>query len=120
VRQLLNDARADKAKELIQEYARGEREALTLVNGILTDAGISLDHFMTEALRDRIHEVETIDRLILIAKTRRNDALRRSSGVARSSAKYCDAACTRSKTASSRRVRGELVPELPPAEGKTA
>jgi hypothetical protein len=37
---------------------------------------MSLEHFMTKALRDRIDEIERIDRLISIAETRRNAALR--------------------------------------------
>jgi hypothetical protein len=75
VRQVLDDARADKAKKLVQEYVRGEREAVTLING-LTDAGVSLDTFMTEALREKINDIERIDRLTAIAETRRNAALR--------------------------------------------
>jgi len=73
---VLDDARADKAKELVQEYVRGEREAVTLVNELLTDAGTSMDSFMTKVLRDRIDEIERIDRLTAIAETRRNAALR--------------------------------------------
>jgi hypothetical protein len=73
---VLDDARADKAKELAQEYARGERDAVTLVNELLTDAGVSMDTFMTKALRKRIDEIERIDRLTTIAETRRNAALR--------------------------------------------
>ena len=73
---VLDDARADKAKELAQEYVRGERDAVTLVNELLTDAGVSMDTFMTKALRKRIDEIERIDRLTTIAETRRNAALR--------------------------------------------
>jgi hypothetical protein len=73
---VLDDARADKAKELVQEYVQGEREAVTLVNELLTDAGTSMDSFMTKVLRDRIDEIERIDRLTAIAETRRNAALR--------------------------------------------
>ncbi|HVI64349.1 MAG TPA: hypothetical protein VM910_17455, partial [Bradyrhizobium sp.] len=64
---VLDDARADKAKELAQEYVRGERDAVTLVNELLTDAGVSMDTFMTKALRKRIDEIERIDRLTTIA-----------------------------------------------------
>ena len=60
----------------MQEYVRGEREAVTLVNELLTDAGTSMDSFMTKVLRDRIDEIERIDRLTAIAETRRNAALR--------------------------------------------
>ena len=73
---VLDEARADKAEELVQEYVRGEREAVTLVNKLLTDVGKSMDSFMTQVLRDRIDEIERIDRLTAIAETRRNAALR--------------------------------------------
>jgi hypothetical protein len=73
---VLDDARADKAKELVQEYVRGEREAVTLVNGLLTDAGVSMDTFLTRVLRDKIDYIERIDRLTAIAESRRNAALR--------------------------------------------
>ena len=46
---VLDDARADKAKELMQEYVRGERDAVTLIQELLTDAGVSMDTFMTNA-----------------------------------------------------------------------
>jgi hypothetical protein len=36
---VLDEARADKAKELVQQFVRGEREAVTLVNELLTEAG---------------------------------------------------------------------------------
>ena len=73
---VLDDARAAKAKELAQGYVRGERDAVTLVNELLTDAGTSMDSFMTKALGDRIDKIERIDRLTAIAETRRNAALR--------------------------------------------
>jgi hypothetical protein len=73
---VLDDARADKAKELVQEYVRGERDAVALVNELLTDAGMSMDSFMTEVLGDRIDVIERIDHLTAIAETRRNAALR--------------------------------------------
>jgi hypothetical protein len=68
--------RADKAKELLQEYVGGKREAVTLVNELLSDAGMSMDSFMIKVLGDRIDEIERIDRLTAIAETRRNVTLR--------------------------------------------
>ena len=110
---VLGDARAYKAKELVQGYVRGERDAVTLVNGLLTDAGTSMDSFMTKALGNRIDKIERIDRLTAIAETRRNAALREierrravlGETLRRSVREFAD---------------GELVPELPPAEGKSA
>ena len=55
---------------------RGERDAVALVNELLTDAGMSMDSFMTKVLGDRIDVIERIDHLTAIAETRRNAALR--------------------------------------------
>ena len=115
---VLDDARADKAKELAHEYVRGERDAVTLVNELLTDAGVSMDTFMTKALRKRIDEIERIDRLTTIAETRRNAALRET-----------DRRRAVLGETLRRRVQeiedvgfadGELVPVPPPAEGNAA
>ena len=115
---VLNDARADKAKELVDEYVQGEREAVTLVNELLSDAGVSMNSVMIRALSDRIDEIERFDRLTAIAETRRNAALReidrrravlgetlRSSVQEIEDDDFAD---------------GELVLKLPPAEGKNA
>jgi len=115
---VLDDARADKAKELAQEYVRGERDAVTLVNELLTDAGMSMDSFMTKALGDRIDKIERIDRLTAIAETRRNAALREID--------RRRAVLGETLRRSVREIEdddfadGELVPKLPPAEGKNA
>jgi hypothetical protein len=74
--EVLHDARADKAKELVQEYVGGEREAVMLVNELLNDAGMSMDNFMIKVLGNRIDEIERIDRLTAIAESRRNASLR--------------------------------------------
>ena len=115
--EILDDAQAIKAKELVQEYVRGEREAVTLVNELLTGAGMSMDTFLTQVLRDRIDEIERIDRLTAIAETRRNAALREidrrrvvlGEALRRSVQEIEDAEF----------ADGELVLE-PPAEGKNA
>ena len=113
---VLDDARADKAKELAQGYVRGERDAVTLVNELLTDAGTSMDSFMTKALGDRIDKIERIDRLTAIAETRRNAALREI--------ERRRAVLGETLRRSVREIEdddfadGELVRELPPAEGK--
>jgi hypothetical protein len=118
VKQVVNKARADKAKELVQGYARGEREAVMLVNGLLTDAGMSRDHFMTKVLSDRIDQIERIDRLIIIAETRRNAALREID--------RRRAVLGQTLRRSIREIEdgefadGNLVLEPPPAEGKNA
>jgi hypothetical protein len=102
----------------VQEYVRAERDAVTLVNELLTDAGISMDSFMTQVLRNRIDEIERIDRLTAIAETRRNAALREidrrrvvlGEALRRSMQKIDDDDF----------ADGELVLEVPPAEGQNA
>jgi hypothetical protein len=114
---VIDDALADKAKQLVQGYVGGERDPVTLVNELLTDAGTSMDSFMTEILGDRIDEIEKIDRLTAIAETRRNAALREidrrrvvlGEALRRSVQEIEDAEF----------ADGELVLE-PPAEGKSA
>jgi len=71
-----HDARARKAEELVQDYLRREPDAVTLIEELLTDAGVSMDTFLTKVLRDKIDYIERIDRLTAIAETRRNAALR--------------------------------------------
>jgi hypothetical protein len=115
---VLDDARDRKAKELVQEYVRGEREAVTLVNELLTDAGVSMDSFMTKVLGDRIDEIERIDRLTAIAETRRNAALReidRRRAVLGETLRRSVQEIEDDDFAD-----GELVRLLPPAEGKNA
>ena len=115
---VLDDARADKAKKVVQGYVRGERDAVTLVNKLITDAGTSMDSFMTKALGDRIDKIERIDRLTAIAETRRNAALREI--------ERRRAVLGETLRRSVREIEdddfahGELLPELPPAKGKSA
>jgi hypothetical protein len=73
--QVLDDAKGRKAKELVQEYVRREPNAVTLVNQILTDAGVSMDGLMADALAEKLDDIERIDRLISIAESRRNASL---------------------------------------------
>ena len=77
-----------------------------------------MDSFMTKVLRDRIDEIERIDRLTAIAETRRNAALREidrrrmvlGEALRRSVQKIED----------DNFADGELVLQLPPAEGQNA
>ena len=73
--QVRDDAKGRKAKELVQEYVRREPNAVTLVHQILTDAGVSMDGLMADALADKLDDIERIDRLISIAESRRNASL---------------------------------------------
>jgi hypothetical protein len=94
VEEFLDDARRLKAAELAQQYVRRELDAVTLVDGILTDAGMSMDAFVADALAERSEEIqrlgvstiiervdrlttiERIDRLIRAAEGARDAALR--------------------------------------------
>ena len=90
---------------------------MTLVNELLTDAGVSMDTFMTKALRKRIDEIERIDRLTTIAETRRNAALRETD---RRRAVLGETLRRRVQEIEDVEFAdGELVPVPPPAEGKT-
>jgi hypothetical protein len=94
VEEFLDDARRLKAAELAQQYGRREPDAVTLVDQLLTDAGMSMDAFVADALAerwedidrvdgstfvqrfDRLATIEQIDRLITNAENRRNSSLR--------------------------------------------
>ena len=72
---VLDDARAQKAKELLQEYGRREPETVRLVGELLTGAGTSMDSFMARALAEQLEYIDRIDRLTTIAEDRRNGML---------------------------------------------
>jgi hypothetical protein len=72
---VLDDARAQKAKELLQEYGRREPETVRFVDELLTAAGASMDSFMADALTEQLEYIERIDRLTTIAEGRRNGML---------------------------------------------
>jgi hypothetical protein len=60
---VLDDARAQKAKELLKEYGRREPETVRLVDELLTAARESMDVFMAGALAAKLDDIERIDRL---------------------------------------------------------
>jgi hypothetical protein len=72
---VLDEARAQKAKELLQEYGRREPETVRLVDQLLTATGASMDSFMADALTEQLEYIERIDRLTTIAEGRRNGML---------------------------------------------
>jgi hypothetical protein len=73
---ILRGARARKAQEIVQDYLRREPDAVTLVHELLTSAGVSMDTFLANALREKIDVIERIDRLTTVAESRRNASLR--------------------------------------------
>jgi hypothetical protein len=72
---VLDEARADKAKELVQDYVRREPNAVSLVDELLSNASMSIDTLTVDALGDEIDYIERIDRLTTIAESRRNASL---------------------------------------------
>jgi hypothetical protein len=73
---ILDEARDRTVKELVQDYAPRESDAVTLIEELLTGAGKSIDVLMAEALEENLDYVERIDRLTTIAEARRNASLR--------------------------------------------
>jgi hypothetical protein len=59
----------------VKEYARREPDAVTLVHEFLTDAGVSMDSFMADALAEKLDDIERIDRLTTIAESSCNASL---------------------------------------------
>jgi hypothetical protein len=72
---ILDGARARKAKELLQRYTQSEPDAVELVHELLTAEGASMDAFMANALVEKLEYIERIDRLAAIAESRRNASL---------------------------------------------
>jgi hypothetical protein len=72
---VLDEARAHKARELVQDYVRRDPDTVMMINELLTDAGVSMDAFMADALAEKLDNIERIDRLAGIAEDRRNDGL---------------------------------------------
>jgi hypothetical protein len=72
---VLDEARALRARELVQEYVRREPDTVVMINELLTEAGASIDGFMADALVEKLEYIERIDRLAAIAESRRNASL---------------------------------------------
>jgi hypothetical protein len=75
LRDILDGARARKAAELVQEYARSEPVTIALVQELLSGAGVRMDTFMADAVAAKLDDIERIDRLAAIAEGRRNASL---------------------------------------------
>jgi hypothetical protein len=65
-----------RAKELVEDYVHCKPGTIKLIHELLADAGLSIDVLMVRALREKLDEIERIDRLTTIAETRRNTMLR--------------------------------------------
>ena len=73
---ILAGARARKAEELARDYAQRKPGAIKLIHELLAEAGSGIDALMVRALREKLDDIERIDRLTTIAETRRNVMLR--------------------------------------------
>ena len=72
----LDDAQARKASELLSKYRQHDPAAENLVDGLLAAAGKSIHDLMLEALTGQLDCIERIDRLVCLAKSRRDASLR--------------------------------------------
>jgi hypothetical protein len=73
---VINRARAHKAKELAQDYGRRRAGAVKLINRLLARASVSIGTLTAEALAQELDYIERLDRLATIAESRRNASLR--------------------------------------------
>src|SRR5262249_39909563 len=73
---ILQRARDRKAKELMEDYVQRKPGTIKLIHELLAKAGSSIDALMVRALREKLDDIERIDRLTTIAETRRNVMLR--------------------------------------------
>jgi hypothetical protein len=77
--QVETDARSQKVEELVQEYVRHDADAVSEIQELLADAGLSMDALLANRLTDSpecIDYIERFDRLASIAESRRNATLR--------------------------------------------
>ena len=75
-KQIANDARDRKVKELMRDYARRESAAVALIDELLIGAGKSIDDLVAERLGRALDYVERIEHLTVSAESRRNASLR--------------------------------------------
>src|SRR5258707_504248 len=64
------------ARELSSKWALGDEEAISKVERLLGQAGLTIDDVMAQTLAVRIDDVERIDRMGIIAKARPDAVLR--------------------------------------------
>ena len=76
IEDILDEAQADKAKQITEEYRRHEPAAIELVDRRLAEANLKTDDLVAKELSAELPLLERIDRLITIAETRRNNTIR--------------------------------------------
>jgi hypothetical protein len=78
---VLRDAQARRAEELVREYEQLEPDAVSLIDELLTGAGLSRDALLADALAksfnqaEKLDYIERLDRLTTTAESRRNASL---------------------------------------------
>jgi hypothetical protein len=79
---ILDDARANKAEHLVQDYARGKSDVVAFIRKLIADAGLQIDGLVAGALIERgingttlLDYIERIDHLTMIAERRRDASL---------------------------------------------
>jgi hypothetical protein len=73
---VLNNARDNRAEELVKEYGRRESGAVALIDDLLAKAGLTIDALIVPHLQGQLEWVERVDRPTTVAETRRNASLR--------------------------------------------
>jgi hypothetical protein len=78
---VLRDAQVRRAEELVREYEQLEPDAVSLIDELLTGAGLSRDALLADALgktfnqAEKLDYIERLDRLTTTAESRRNASL---------------------------------------------
>ena len=66
---VLDDAKARKAEQLVQEYVRRKPAAVRLIDKLLAGTGVNIDGLIVQALPEReLDYIERIDRLATLAE----------------------------------------------------
>ena len=73
---VLDDARVNRAEELVKEYVRRESAAVALIDDLLAKAGTTIDALIASHLEEQLEYIERVDRLATVAEARRNASLR--------------------------------------------
>ena len=73
---VLDNARDNRAEELVKEYVRRKFGAVALIDDLLAKAGMTIDALIVPHLKKQLEYIERVDRLTTIAETRRNASLR--------------------------------------------
>ena len=95
---VIDRARAHKARELAQHYGRRRPGAVKLIHRLLAKASVSIDALRAEAVAKKLDDIERIDHQITIAESRRNASLHEIDRRRAVSAKNYVGACKRPRT----------------------